>query len=164
MASAAAQAQGISWQDAVATLQRERTRAEACVRILGKYGDDAAKARGSLAYADSKSEYDAVIAGLITALARKQQPASLKDLEGRLQRGFEKREAFCNSIKPLVPTSAGQKGVIDEIVSGALGPIIQAVEHIYMRSKDDDALMRKTIQSQLEAAEWPAFDKVASSS
>ena len=157
------QHKAMNWQDAVAILSQERTRAEACVRNLAKYGDDPAKARGALAYAEAKSEYDAVIAGLVTALARKQQPDSLGDLELRLQRGFEKREAFCASAATLVPAAGGQKGIIDEIVKGAVEPLIQALEHIWTRAKDDDVVMRKTIQTQLEAARWPEFDSVAPS-
>ncbi len=97
-------------------------------------------------------------------LARKEQPASLPDLEDRLQRGFEKREAFCQSVQPLIPQSSGQKGVIDEIVSGAIGPIVQAVKEIYLDAQQQDELTRKTIQTQLEATSWPVFASVTPSS
>ena len=85
----------IGWQEAVARLARERTLAETCVTLLRKYGDQASQARGSRTYGEAKSEYDGVIAGLVVALARKGQPESLPDLQDRLQRGFDKREAFC---------------------------------------------------------------------
>jgi hypothetical protein len=49
-------------------------------------------------------------------------------------------------------------------VSGAIGPVIQAVQAIYMRAKDENALTRATIQTQLEATSWPAFAAVAPSS
>ena len=150
----------INWQEAVARLAQERTRAEACVRMLKKYGDAAGIDRGSLAYDGAKAEYDAVIAGLNVALARKQQPASLADLRGRLQRGFEKREAFCQSVQQLIPQTSGEKSWIAEIVKGAVGPVIQAIQAVYFRAKDDNLLMRKTIQTQLEATAWPAFASV----
>ena len=42
-------------------------------------------------------------------------------------------------------------------------PLIDAVVAIWSRTRDDDGLMRKTIQSQLEGTSWLAFDKVAAS-
>jgi hypothetical protein len=166
VAGTALHAQDINWQEAVARLARERTQAETCASVLKKYGDDTAKERGSLSYGEAKAEYDGIIAGLTVALARKEQPASLSHLQGKLQRGFEKREAFCQRAQSLIPEDKGQKGIIDEIVSGAIGPLIQAVQAvqaIYFKAKDDDLLTRKTIQTQLEATSWPAFASVSSS-
>jgi hypothetical protein len=80
-----------------------------------------------------------------------------------MQRGFEAREAFCKSVQALVPSSAGQKSVIADIVTGAVGPVIDAIKAIWMRGKDDDALMRRTIQTQLEAALWPSFGSISPS-
>jgi len=154
----------ISWQEAVAQLAQERTRAETCVAWLKKYGDAAAQNRGALAYGGAKAEYDGVIAGLVVALARKGQPESLPDLQARLERGFDKREVFCESVLPLVPQDSGQKGPIAEVVTGIAKPVIDAVVAIWSRVRDDDALMRKTIQTQLEATSWPAFEKVVPSS
>ena len=156
-------AQDINWQEAVARLARERTQAETCASVLKKYGNRTAKERGALGYGEAKAEYDGVIAGLSVALARKEQPTSLPDLQGRLQRGFEKREAFCQSALSFIPKGKGKKGGLGEIVSGAIGPLIQAVQAIYFRSKDDDLLTRKTIQTQLEATSWPAFASVSPS-
>jgi hypothetical protein len=157
-------AQDINWQEAVNRLAREQSLAETCARLLKKYWDAAAIAHGSLAYGEARADYNGIIAGLIVALAQGQQPKSLPDLEGQLGRGFEKREAFCQSVQPLVPQSSGQKGVIDEIVSGAVGPLVDALKVIYLRARDDDALTRRTIQTQLEATSWPAFDSVPASS
>jgi hypothetical protein len=162
-AGTAAHAQEIDWQEAVARLARERTLAETCVALLRKYGDQAAQARGTLAYGDAKAEYDGVIGGLVVALARKGQPQSLPDLQARLQHGFDKRQAFCLSVEPLVPKSQGEKSPIADIVSGVVKPLTDAVVAIWSRTRDDDALIRKTIQTQLEATSWPAFDKVAAS-
>jgi hypothetical protein len=154
----------IGWQEAVARLAYERTRAETCVKALKAYGDPTAVKRGEIAYGEAKAEYDGMIRGLTIALARKGEPTSLPDLEVRTQRGFDAREAFCKSVQRLVPPSAGQRAVIADIVSGAIGPVIDAVKAIWMRSKDDDALMRKTIENQLEATSWPPFASVSPSS
>jgi hypothetical protein len=153
-------AQEINWQEAVARLAQERTQAETCARLLKKHADAAAVDRGALVYGEAKAEYDGIIAGLRVALAQKQRPASLADLEERLRRGFEKRDAFCRSVQTLVPAAPGEKGVIGEIVTGALEPLIQAVQAIYMRAKDDGALTRQTIETQLAATAWPDFAAV----
>src|SRR5262249_39442206 len=143
------------------------TRAETCVKALKAYGKgkkDAIK-RGEIAYNEAKAEYDAIIAGLTIALARKADPPSLPDLEARIQRGFEAREGFCKSVQPLVPPEeTGQRGVIKDIVGGVVGPVVDAVKAIWMRGKDDDALMRKTIENQLEATSWPPFASISPSS
>ena len=66
--------------------------------------------RGPLAYGEAKADYDGVIAGLVVALARKGQPASLPDLEARLQRGFDKRAGVLPSVEPLVPPTPRREG------------------------------------------------------
>ena len=156
-------AQEIDWQEAVARLARERTLAETCVGLLKKFGDKPTQARLSVTYGRAKAEYDGVIAGLTIALARKGQPESLPDLQARLQLGFVNRDEFCRSVDPLVPKAHGQKSPLADIASGAVKPVIDALVAIWSRIRDDDALMRKTIQTQLEATSWPPFDKVAPS-
>ncbi len=151
----------ISWQEAVSSLARERSQAETYARLLKKFGDQSSITRGSVAYGEAKAEYDGVIAGLIVALARKQKPTSVSDLQDRLQRGFEKRQTFCSSVEALLPSTAGQKGLIAEVVKGAVGPLIDAIKEIYLRAKDDDVVVRKTIQTQLEAASWPDFSAIS---
>ncbi len=159
---ALAQQQGVNWQEAVARLAQERTRAETCARLLKRHGDAAAVDRGALAYGEAKAEYDGIVAGLGVALARREQPASLPDLEGRLRRGFERREGFCRTAQALLPPAAtGEKGVLDQIVGGAVEPLVQALLAIWTRVRDEDALTRQTIQTQLEATAWPAFAALA---
>jgi hypothetical protein len=161
--SSAALAEEIGWQEAVARLAYERTKAETCVKELKKYGDKAAISRGEDAYNNVKAEYDAIVSGLTVALAKKGEPESLPDLEVRMQRGFDARQAFCKSVQPLIPATTGQKSPIADIVGGVVGPVIEALKAIYLRSKDDDAQMRKTIQTQLEATSWLAFASISSS-
>lgn len=160
--SGASAVEDINWQEAVARLSYERNQAETCAALLKKHGDAGAIDRGALAYKDAEGEYDAIIAGLDVALARDDKPASLPDLEARLRRGFDKRVAFCDSVKPLLPPRpAGQKSPITEIASGAVGPLIDALKAIWLRTRDDNALMRKTIETQLEATTWPSFASVS---
>jgi hypothetical protein len=157
-----AQAEGIGWQEAVARLAHERTRAETCVGLLKTYGDEAALSRGDLTYGEAKSEVDAVIAGLIVALAKDEEPQSLPDLETRLEHGVKGRETLCEQVKPLVPDATGEKNVITDLVAGALGPLVEAVKEIYLDAEEADRLTRLTIQNQLEATKWPAFASIAS--
>ncbi len=151
---------GVSWQESVARLKQERTVAESYAQLLKKYGSEAAVDRGSIDYSDAKAEYDALVAALIVVLARKQKPSSLPDLQDRLIRGHEKQQKFCHSVEPLLPSSEGKKGLVADAIKGAVSPLIDAVKDIYLRSKDDDALMRKTIQTQLESAVWMDFKAI----
>jgi len=166
VAAWAVSAQDIGWQEAVARLKQERTLAENCVALLKKHGKPGAIERGRRAYADAKAEYDAIIDGLHVALAQSDQPTSLPDLEARLQRGFDKRQAFCASVERLVPPPPpGEKSpLIDITVDVQIGRLFDAVKEIYLRKLDDDALMRKTIETQLEDAKWPSFASVSPSS
>jgi hypothetical protein len=157
-----AQAEGIGWQEAVARLAHERTRAETCVRLLKSYGDEVALSRGDQTYGEAKAEVDAVIAGLIVALAKEEEPATLPDLETRLELGVKGREVFCEQVKPLVPDATGEKNVIADLVGGALGPLIEAAKEIYFHAEEADRLTRLTIQNQLEATKWPAFAEISS--
>ena len=154
------QAEEIGWQEAVARLAHERTRAETCVRLLKTYGDESTLSRGDLTYGEAKAEVDAVIAGLIVALAKEEEPATLPDLETRLERGVRGRQAFCEQVKPLVPNQSGEKNVIADLVAGALGPMIEAVKEVYFHAEEADRLTRATIQ--LEATKWPAFADIPS--
>jgi hypothetical protein len=161
--TAPAHAEDIGWQEAVARLAHERTRAETCVRLLKTYGDEAALSRGDLTYGEAKAEIDAVIAGLIVALAKDEEPATLPDLETRLALGVQGRETLCEQAKPLVPDATGEKSVIVDLVAGALGPLLDATQEIYFHAEEADRLTRATIQNQLEATKWSAFADISSS-
>src|SRR4051812_18617449 len=78
----------VSWPEAVSQLAGQRAKAETCVALLRKYGDQTQIARGQLSYTDAKANSDAVIAGLITALSAGQAPESLASLQTRLRRGL----------------------------------------------------------------------------
>jgi len=158
------QTAAIGWPEAVGRLAGERSRAEVCVALLKGHGDPAQIARGQLAYGKSKSEFDGVIAGLETALAQRAAPESLSALNAALERGASGLEEFCKSVSDLLPNTAGQKNVIVDIVKQAIEPVVKslsdAVGALYNNHRQDDALTRKTIQTQLEAARWPDFTKV----
>ena len=149
----------IGWQEAVARLAGERTRAATAAGLLKKHGDAAAISRGQLAYGEAKAEADAVIAGLIAALALAKKPSSVHDLETRLARGVAAREAFSAQVIALVPVAKGERDGISDLLGGGkvLSSLIEAVKELLLRRADAEALTRKTIQTQVEAAKWPDF-------
>ena len=102
---------------------------------------------------------DAVIAGLVAALAAGKKPTSLADLVARLERGVKAREALCAQVVELVPdTSGGKDGSSDLLGLGkVLTSLIEAAKELVLRWVDEDKLTRKTIQTQLETASWSDF-------
>jgi len=154
----------IGWTDAVGRLAGERSRAELCVGLLKGHGDEDQIAHGRFAYGKAKADFDGVIAGLETALAQSATPESLSSLHAALERGASGLEEFCESVGNLLPKTSGQKNVLADIVKQAIGPLIKslsdAVGAIYNNHRQDDALTRRSIQTQLEAARWPDFAKV----
>lgn len=65
----------------------------------------------------------------------------------------------------MPPPPPGVKSPLTDIVSGgAVGPVVDALKAIWLRTRDDNALMRKTIETQLEDTKWPSFASVSPSS
>ena len=164
-----AQPAAISWPDAVGKIAGERAKAETCVALMKKYGDDAQKARGRITYTNAKADFDAVIAGLITVLSAGQTPASLSSVQEKLSSGTSGLSQFCDTVINLLPKTAGQteKGVGIDILKAIpleqlLKMLSDGVSALYTNHRSDDALTRRTIQTQLESARWPAFSEVKS--
>jgi hypothetical protein len=153
------QAQTMRWPEAVALLAAERTRAETCGRLLKRHAGDntAALSRGELAYAEAKAEMDAVIAGLTVVLAERGTPPQLPDLEARLTRGVQAREAFCRQVMALVPEDPGTRELLVPLLGTVLPPLLEAAQTLYTGLKGQDNLTRQTIQTQLEATAWTPF-------
>jgi hypothetical protein len=162
-----AQSAAISWPDAVSQIAGERAKAETCVALMKKYGDDAQTARGQITYTSAKADFDAVIAGLITVLSAGQTPASLSSLQAKLSSGASGLVEFCGTVSNLLPKAAGQteKDVMVDIAKmipfeQLFKMLSEGVSALYTNHRNDDALTRRTIQTQLESARWPAFSEV----
>jgi hypothetical protein len=153
------QAQTMRWPEAVAALAAERTRAETCGRLLKRHAGDkaAAPSRGELAYNEAKAEMDAVIAGLTVVLAERGTPPDLPDVEARLTRGVQAREAFCRQVMTLVPEDPGTRDLLVPLLSAVLPPLLEAARTLYTGQTAQDRLLRQTIQTQLEATTWAPF-------
>src|SRR5438128_1283911 len=71
---------------------------------------------------------------------------------------------FCKMVSDLVPDASGRKGVLADIVRGAVEPVIKALSEgvapLYNNHRKDDALTMETIKTQLEAAKWPNFSEL----
>ena len=50
----------MTWADAAAQVSASRTKAETCVSLLKKFGDNGHIARGQLIYSDAKADSDAM--------------------------------------------------------------------------------------------------------
>jgi hypothetical protein len=155
----------MSWPEAVGQIAGQRTRAETYVGLLKKYGDDAQIDRGQLTYANLKADFDAVIAGLIAALSAGQRPESLSSLQAKLTSSTSGLLEFGEMIRNFLPKTAGQKGMLDNIakmipIETLLNKLSDALAALYSNHRDDDALTRKTLQTQLEAARWPTFSEI----
>jgi hypothetical protein len=155
----------MSWPEAVGQIAGQRTKAETCVALMKRYGNDAQIARGKLAYADAKADFDAVIAGLIAALSAGQTPASLPSLQAKLTSGVSALLEFSKMVSKLLPDTSGQRGVMDELakiipIEPLLKMLSEGVSALYSNHRNDDTLTRRTIQTQLEAARWPTFSEV----
>lgn len=164
-----AQPAATSWPEAVGQIAGERAKAETCVALIKKYGDEAQRARGQITYTTAKANFDAVIAGLITVLSTGQTPASLSSLNEKLSNGAFGLSEFCGTVINLLPKTVRQteKGVgIDIMKAIPLEQLIKTladgVAALYTNHRSDDELTRRTIQTQLEAARWPAFSEVKS--
>jgi hypothetical protein len=145
-------------------LAGQRANAETCVSLVKKYGDDTQIARGQLTYTSAKADADAAIAGLITALSAGQAPVTLSSLQIKLSSGVSGLVEFCNMVSSLVPNAAGQKNVVTGIAKVAVEPLLKMlsdrVSDLYNNHRTEDALTRRTIQTQLEAARWPTFSEI----
>jgi hypothetical protein len=71
---------------------------------------------------------------------------------------------FCGIVADLVPRSSGQKDLLTDITKAAIQPLLKmlsdGVSALYNNHRNDDALTRRTIQTQLEAARRPSFSEV----
>ena len=145
--------QPMRWPEAVAALAAERTRAETCGRLLKRHagtGTDALS-RGALAYDHARADVDGVIAGLIVVLAERGTPPDLPDVEARLTRGVQAREAFCTQVIALVPPDPGTRDFLVPLLGAVLPPLLEAARTLYTGTTEQDRLLRQTIQTQLEA-------------
>jgi hypothetical protein len=161
---AVGRASDIGWPEAVGRLAGERSKAETCAALLKGHGDQPQISRGQLAYGDAKGKIDGAIAELLVALSEGGNPKGISSIDADLEQGASGLVEFCKMVSDVLPAASGQKGVLVDIVKGAVEPVIgalsEAVAALYNNHRKDDALTRETIKTQLEAARWPNFTEV----
>ncbi|HEX8166076.1 MAG TPA: hypothetical protein VF601_09845 [Beijerinckiaceae bacterium] len=161
MASGLGHADAIGWPEAVGRLVGDRSRAETCIALLKRHGNEAQVSRGQLAYAGAKADNDFVVSGLLTVLALDRTPVSLPELDTRLQRGTAALADFCRMVSEIIPAASGEKGLLIEFAKGAVAQSLTGgFAGLYNSQPRNDELARRTIQTQLEAAKWPDFTEV----
>jgi hypothetical protein len=161
---AVGRASDIGWPEAVGRLAGERSKAETCAALLKGYGDQPQISRGQLAYADAKAKIDGAIAELLVALSEGGNPKGISSIDADLEQGASGLVEFCKMVSGILPDTAGQRGILADIVKGAVEPVInalsEAIAALYNYHRTDDALTRETIKTQLEAVRWPNFTEV----
>ena len=154
----------LGWQDAVATLAAERTRAVSDAKRVIRSDEPALLAEGERLYNEGKAESDGVIVGLKVVLVGGGRPASLADLTGRLRRGLECRQALSQLALKAVPPQIGERGdwagVPESLLKSLIDPLVKAVSALYQDYRADKALRRETIANALDAARWPTFAEI----
>jgi hypothetical protein len=162
-APAAAQESQMGWQQAVAELASERTRAESCVALIKRNaaGNGELLAQGDWAYTEAKADMDGVIAGLVVALAEDAPPVSLEVLNRQLERAVTLRQEFCATALAMSPPTSGTKALGLDVLAKTLSSLIDAAKEIYLQHREEDVLARKTIQTQVESTRWRPFGEIA---
>ena len=151
------------WKDAVAQLTGLRTRAETSAAILKQFGGRGPVTHGQRIYSDVKAEADTVIAGLIVALSPKGRPERLSSLQERAEHIVIGLAQLRNMAETQLPKLESTKDLSDTLKAAteqSQKPLLNAVTALYINTRADNELTRKTIQTQLEAARWPDFDQV----
>lgn len=146
-----------TWQQAVERLAAVRQDAEHCTAIIKARGTEAARAAAYETYGIAKMDVDAVIAGLVTAVAQGDGPDSLPGLRPRLERATARIGTLCHTAQALLPAEPGGKGGAMLDIGGILQPLLDALVALVIDGRDRDAQTRRTIQTQVEGLAWRAF-------
>jgi hypothetical protein len=133
-----------------------------------RYGNPSQVTQGEAVYTTAKSHSDAAIAGLLIALETKDAPSNLPFVQNQLASAISGLAEFCNSVDDIVSAAIGsghRNPWVEIIKILPLEPLLKAISEgvaaLYSHHLEDDALTKKSIQTQLEATRWPDFRKVA---
>jgi hypothetical protein len=151
----------MTWPQAVELLKRERDVAVLCARVAKRYlpeGDMAALTSTELEYETAGADFNGAIAGLQAALIQRDEEPVLASVESRIAAGTEARRAFCDKARAIEPPPpAGEKGLLDEVLSGTVGAVVEAAVTVWKTLRDDDKQRRDSLREALEEVKWPAF-------
>ena len=151
----------IGWPDTVDLLAQEKSQAEACIALLKDAGDKRAITEGRIAYGEAKAAADGVIAGFTIALVQGGKPENLPRTQANLEKAGKGLKEVCDAAITAATAAGGTRGVVDEIVKGAVGPVVDALKSaagaLWTQHVEQDKLEMETIKGQLQEAKWPDF-------
>ncbi|MBV8103219.1 MAG: hypothetical protein JO223_01065 [Hyphomicrobiales bacterium] len=151
----------VGWPDTIDLLTEERTQAQACVNLLKNAGNVTAVSEGRITYDAARAAADGVIAGFTTAVVEGYKPENLPRIQANLERAGAGLQEVCNDAVQAAREAVGKRGLIDQIVTAAVGPVVDALKSaagaLWTRRVEKDKLELETIKGQLEAAKWPDF-------
>ncbi len=99
----------VTWADAVSELMGARTKAEASVSLLKKFGEQSHQDQAKLLFADAKTHADAIVAGLTVAVSGKGYPERLSSLLERTEHVQIEVAKLRNLAEGLLPQIEGMK-------------------------------------------------------
>jgi hypothetical protein len=151
----------VGWPDTIDLLTEEQTQAQACVRLLKNAGDENAVREGRIAYDAARAAADGVIAGFTAAVVEGYKPENLPRIQANLERAGAGLQEVCNDAVQAARAASGKRGLISQIVTAAVGPVVDALKSavgaLWTRHVETDKLEIETIKSELWAAKWPDF-------
>jgi hypothetical protein len=160
-ASSEAQAQTAGWPDTIDLLAQERSQAEACVALMKDSADPPTIAEARIAYNAAKAAADGAIAGLTIALVQGYKPENLPRVQANLERAGTGLQEVCDAAAKAARSAAGARGPVDQIVTAAVAPAIDALKSataaLWSRHVENDKVEQEAIKTQLESAKWPDF-------
>jgi len=155
----AAAAAASDWQEAIAQMEGEREKAETCLDLLHRHGDEGLIAQGETRYAAAKAHMDLVYAGLAAALAGRAPEAGQPAFEASLVQAIRGRQALCRLLDGLLDEPGGAKDPLVDVMEDTVGPSTAALGVLIAKGRAPGPL-RTTIGYQLEAAHWPAAGQI----
>jgi len=141
------------WQDAIQQLRGEREQAQTCLSQLRRHGDAYRIDQGEQFYAVAKVHMDQANDGLQDALAGKSAQDDSAALEAQIDQAIEGRLKLCRLLDAIVPDANGEKG-LSVVVLEQSAKAAKAAARALLAQGTAEPLVRKTIETQLEAAQW----------
>jgi hypothetical protein len=148
------------WTATVDRLDHVHRTAENCVAQLKKLGNYTQRKDGERAYNSAKADSDAVIDYLIDANNWGKTPATLTDLQMKLESSVSAQDQFCDPVRKLVADTPGQKGPAIDMAKMAASEVKKMLEGLASLYSSDTASTRESIQHALKGAKWPTFSEV----
>lgn len=142
------------WPDTTRLLTHEKSQAKACVALLKSVGDKPALVEGQIAYESAKEASDGAIAGLTTVLVEGGRPEQFTSIQADMEEAGRGLKIVCNSAIKAARGAAGTKGLISEIVSEAVKPLIDALTYAAGVLWKNHVALAKL---ERYAAKWPEF-------